>query len=139
MNPNSAALGQWRVLGDTYYVLHLPCCNGGVLYAKREGATLHMPLPAGLGLFASGDGATSFKDTLLTFLEFASTQDCERLRLYCPKNSSELAEIKRIVANLHWIGGRIARNEDRDAIMDSLAIDDLMTGDEEFLILEFEC
>ena len=123
----------WRALGDAYYVLHLPCHYGSALYAKQEGATLHLPLPPGI------DFGPSFKDVLLTLLEFAADQDCSRLRLYWPKNSAGLADIKRIVANLHWIGGRIARNEDRDALMDTASTDDLLAGDEELLILEFDC
>ncbi|SMN21230.1 similar to Saccharomyces cerevisiae YPL052W OAZ1 Regulator of ornithine decarboxylase (Spe1p), antizyme that binds to Spe1p to regulate ubiquitin-independent degradation [Maudiozyma saulgeensis] len=134
----------WRSIGDEYFLLYLPVHYNDILYAKRSGSSLHVPLSNPLKLFSSTTQA-SFKDLLLILLEFAFTHNCHSLRIYFPKDSSQnnniesINSFKKILMNLNWIGGKIVKNEDRDSCLEQMNFDDLMTSDEKFLVLEFEC
>ncbi|CAI4845928.1 ADM_collapsed_G0056880.mRNA.1.CDS.1 [Saccharomyces cerevisiae] len=48
-----------------------------------------------------------------------------------------------LLKNLNWVGGKLIKNEDREVLLNSadLATDSIshLLGDENFVILEFEC
>ena len=49
-----------------------------------------------------------------------------------------MSNFKKILSNLNWIGGKIVSNEDRNEVIDSLSQNDLLSSDENFLIIQFE-
>jgi len=132
----------WRSIGDEYFIIYLPVQCNGILYAKRNSSCLHVPLSNPLSLFSNTQA--SFKDLLLILLEFAFTHNCNSLRIYFQKdaqsdNMESINSFKKILMNLNWIGGKIVKNENRDSCLEQMDFDDLMTSDEKFLVLEFEC
>lgn len=65
------------------------------------------------------------------------------MRLYIRRD--DFFEVSTFLRNLNWIGGILVPNEDRNIILnkptktDNSGFDDLLLGDENFIILEFEC
>ncbi|KAG0668122.1 Ornithine decarboxylase antizyme 1 [Maudiozyma exigua] len=127
-------IGLWRNIGDEYFIIHY---FGNVIYCKKTSSFLHIPLiNINFSLFDS-----SFTDFLLILLEFSQLHNCNYLRLYFQKeynDSITMSNFKKILSNLNWIGGKIVPNEDRDQIIDSLSQFDLLSSDENFLIIQFE-
>ena len=120
------------MIGDEYFILHY---LGNMIYGKRTSSFLHIPL-ININLFNS-----SFTDFLLVLLEFSQIHNCQYLRLYFQKEYSDaitMSNFKKILSNLNWIGGKIVSNEDRNEVIDSLSQNDLLSSDENFLIIQFE-
>lgn len=136
LSPSSSneKIGLWRNIGDEYFIIHY---FGNIIYSKKTSSFLHIPLiNINFNLFDS-----SFTDFLLILLEFSQLHNCNYLRLYFQKeynDSITMANFKKILSNLNWIGGKIVPNEDRDQIIDSLSQFDLLSSDENFLIIQFE-
>lgn len=136
LSPSSSneKIGLWRNIGDEYFIIHY---FGNIIYSKKTSSFLHIPLiNINFNLFDS-----SFTDFLLILLEFSQLHNCNYLRLYFQKeynDSITMSNFKKILSNLNWIGGKIVPNEDRDQIIDSLSQFDLLSSDENFLIIQFE-
>lgn len=149
-----SSLAQWRSIGDSYFLVYLPFHFNDIIYCKTINNCLHLTLSNTFKLFFnnkqdsqpfknnSNKNTTNFKDLLLIFLEFAYKQDCSLIKFYFEKDSNSINSItdfKIILKNLNWIGGKISKNEDRESCFNDLSLDDLMSTDENYLILQFEC
>lgn len=117
----------WRNVGDYYMILYLPLYYNNLIYCKISSIYLHIVLPQNFNILKN------CKDWLLSFLEMGNLHNCSFLRLYINRDNTNIQSILR---NLNWIGGKMIQNEDRNNIQD---LNDLLLGDENFIILEFEC
>lgn len=140
-NPRAA----WRSIGASYSLLYLPEYFKDLIWCKSDTSHFHVILPRTAG------AVKVCKDWLLALLEFANWLEMPVMRLYVARtqNSDALGILLR---NLNWLGGEIIANEDRNAMImasdtNALTINSdqspqfqkMMLGDEDFVILEFEC
>lgn len=130
----------WRKLGFRYTLAYLPLHFKDVVWCKSDDVYLHVILPeTELG----SRRQTNEREWLLALLELASTMDMQRMRLYIRRD--DLNGVSTFLRNLSWIGGKMVPNEDRNALISGAAagedgeIDEMLLGDEAFVILEFEC
>ncbi|QLQ81879.1 hypothetical protein HG537_0G01330 [Torulaspora globosa] len=133
--------GSWRKLGLRYTLAYLPLHFKDVIWCKSDDVYLHVILPeTDLG---SGRRQTNEREWLLALLELASTMYMQRLRLYIRRD--DLNGVSTFLRNLSWIGGKMVPNEDRNALLAGTTgdqdegTDEMLLGDEAFVILEFEC
>lgn len=134
------AAASWRRIGLRYTLAYLPLHFEDVIWCKSDDVYMHVILPE---TDLSSRRQTNEKEWLLALLELASTMDLQNMRLYIRRD--DLNGVSTLLRNLSWIGGKMVPNEDRNArIMASTAngddeFDDMLLGDETFVILEFEC
>lgn len=140
----------WRNLGSQYFILYLPLFTQELIWCKLNENYFHVILPSLLKNKSIRDNDSNYinKDWLLALLELTSNLDQNfkfeymKLRLYILRDDL-INNGLDLLKNLNWVGGKLIKNEDReillnssDATMDSIS---LLLGDENFVILEFEC
>lgn len=132
----------WRKLGLRYTLVYLPLHFKDVIWCKSDGIYFHVILPRN-DLSIGDRRQTNEKEWLLALLELANALDLQFMRLYIRRD--DFFEVSTFLRNLNWIGGILVPNEDRNIILnkptktDNSGFDDLLLGDENFIILEFEC
>ncbi|QLL34762.1 hypothetical protein HG536_0H01370 [Torulaspora globosa] len=138
--PAAVETASWRKLGFRYTLAYLPLHFKDVIWCKSDDVYIHVILPeTDLG----SRRQTNEREWLLALLELASTMDMQRMRLYIRRD--DLNGVSTFLRNLSWIGGKMVPNEDRNARIGATAaggddeIDEMLLGDEAFVILEFEC
>lgn len=133
----------WRGLCDNYMMVYLPLIFDDLIWCKYDSVYLHVVLPP-IESWRKNDGKQSTcKEWLLSLLELSNSLDLQYLRLYLRRNDSNTNDLTTLLRNLNWIGGRILPNENRNELFDTdnndrNGFDNLMLGDENFVILEFE-
>lgn len=139
-SPAMLETASWRRLGLRYTLAYLPLHFKDVIWCKSDDVYIHAILPErDLGSRPQANE----KEWLLALLELASTMDVQRMRLYIRRD--DLNGVSTFLRNLSWIGGKMVPNEDRNAHLTGSAttgddeFDDMLLGDENFVILEFEC
>lgn len=131
----------WRSLGATYYMVYLPLYFSDIIWCKSGSIYFHVFLP-GSSQSVGDKKQSNEKEWLLALLELASSFDCQFLRLYLRRDDKN--GVLTFLRNLNWIGGRLVPNEDRNQYIinspsNDSSVQDMLLGDESFVILEFEC
>ncbi|CCD25117.1 LOW QUALITY PROTEIN: Oaz1p NDAI_0E03000 [Naumovozyma dairenensis CBS 421] len=134
----------WRCLNDNYMIVYLPLIFNDLLWCKFNSVYLNIIIPD----FPTSSTINT-KDWLLSLLELTSSLDLQYLRLFLRRNTNGNTNlITTLLRNLNWIGGKIIPNENRNnlsfdndelTMSDKSSFNELMRGDENFIILEFEC
>lgn len=139
-------LAFWRNLGLRYTLVYLPLQFKDIIWCKSDSIYFHVILPKNR-VETHERRQTNDKEWLLALLELASTLDLQYMRLYIGRD--DLNGVSTFLRNLNWIGGRLVPNEDRNTYIthsstnavtnDNTEFNELLLGDEKFVILEFEC
>lgn len=149
-NNNSDDGYNWRNLGSQYFILYLPLFTQELIWCKLNENYFHVVLPSLLDNKSLHDNHSNYisKDWLLALLELTSNLDQNfkfeymKLRLYILRDDL-INNGLDLLKNLNWVGGKLIKNEDREILLNSsdLATDSIshLLGDENFVILEFEC
>lgn len=137
----------WRKLGSQYFILYLPLFTQELIWSKLNENYFHVVLPSLLKNKSIHDNHSNYinKEWLLALLELTSNLNQNlkfeymKLRLYISRDDL-INNGLGLLKNLNWIGGKLIKNEDREILLYSTtdAISYLL-GDENFVILEFEC
>ncbi|CAI4860014.1 CIC_collapsed_G0056590.mRNA.1.CDS.1 [Saccharomyces cerevisiae] len=140
----------WRKLGSQYFILYLPLFTQELIWCKLNENYFHVVLPSLLNSRNVHDNHSTYinKDWLLALLELTSNLNQNfkfeymKLRLYILRDDL-INNGLDLLKNLNWVGGKLIKNEDREVLLNSadLATDSIshLLGDENFVILEFEC
>lgn len=131
----------WRNLGCRYYMVYLPLHFSDVIWCKSGTTYFHVILPENHP-DCNERKQSNEKEWLLALLELASSFDLDFMRLYIRRD--DLNGVSTFLRNLNWIGGKLVPNEDRDQYIINSAcshsdFEEMLLGDESFVILEFEC
>ncbi|CAI4854287.1 ALI_HP2_G0054070.mRNA.1.CDS.1 [Saccharomyces cerevisiae] len=149
-NNNSHDGYNWRKLGSQYFILYLPLFTQDLIWCKLNENYFHVVLPSLLNSRNVHDNHSTYinKDWLLALLELTSNLNQNfkfeymKLRLYILRDDL-INNGLDLLKNLNWVGGKLIKNEDREVLLNSadLATDSIshLLGDENFVILEFEC
>lgn len=139
-------LAFWRNLGLRYTLVYLPLQFKDIIWCKSDSIYFHVILPKN-HVRIHERRQTNDKEWLLALLELASTLNLQFMRLYIGRD--DLNGVSTFLRNLNWIGGKLVPNEDRNTyitnsstdtiINDNTVFNELLLGDENFVILEFEC
>ncbi|EJS41378.1 YPL052W [Saccharomyces arboricola H-6] len=140
----------WRNLGSQYFIVYLPLFTQELIWCKLNENYFHVVLPSLLKNKTIHDNHSNYisKDWLLALLELTSNLDQSfkfeymKLRLYILRNDLMNNGLD-LLKNLNWIGGKLIKNEEREILLNSgeTTVDPIshLLGDENFVILEFEC
>ncbi|CDH08830.1 related to Ornithine decarboxylase antizyme [Zygosaccharomyces bailii ISA1307] len=133
----SATSAVWRQLGSRYMLVYLPLHFKDFIWCKCDSVCFHVILPQNQASLSQRRGSND-KEWLLALLELSSKLELQYMRLYIRRD--DFNGVSTFLRNLNWIGGKLVPNESREALagQDS-SFDDLMLGDENYVILEFEC
>ncbi|CCE62321.1 hypothetical protein TPHA_0C01650 [Tetrapisispora phaffii CBS 4417] len=133
----------WRFSGLNYSLIYIPLYFKDFIWGKSDSIYFHVILPRSSDSRESLTEADKVlikhsKEWLLALLELASDLNLMYMRLYIRR--SDIGNISALLKNLNWIGGKLIHNEDRDKLSkNDIDMNEMLFGDEEFLILEFEC
>lgn len=133
----SGASAEWRRLGSRYMLVYLPLHFKDFIWCKCDSVCFHVILPQNHASLSQRRGSND-KEWLLALLELSSKLELQCMRLYIRRD--DFNGVSTFLRNLNWIGGKLVPNESREALTcQESSFDDLMLGDENYVILEFEC
>ncbi|GAV50138.1 hypothetical protein ZYGR_0S02720 [Zygosaccharomyces rouxii] len=128
----------WRQLGMKYLMVYLPLHFKDVIWCKCDQFCFHVILPQNNASSALRRGISNDKEWLLSLLELGDKLGMQSIRIYIGRD--DFNGVSTFLRNLNWIGGRLVPNENRAGLMAQYSsVDDLIFGDENYIILEFEC
>ncbi|GCF00491.1 mediates the degradation of SPE1 (ornithine decarboxylase) by the proteasome [Zygosaccharomyces mellis] len=128
----------WRRLGVSYLMVYLPLHFKDVIWCKCDQFCFHVILPQNNASLPLRRGNSNDKEWLLALLELGDKLGMQSIRLYIGRD--DFNGVSTFLRNLNWIGGKLVSNENRAGLMTQCSsVDDLIFGDENYVILEFEC
>lgn len=132
----------WREMGDYYHLLYynLPIHNGNnssFLWCKQSNNVMNIIVPKEFkSCFHYLIKKNQLKNWLISLIELTDKKSCEQLILYLNRDL-DWNDIKSMMKDINWIGGKIILNENRDNFND-LSLDNYLLTDENFIILQFD-
>lgn len=135
----------WRQLGLNYIMVYLPLHFKDVIWCKCDQFCFHVILPQNSKSSCSSSSSSlrrgnvnHDKEWLLALLELSDKLEMQFMRLYIRR--ADFNGVSTFLRNLNWIGGKLVSNENRaDLLSQESSLDDLIFGDENYIVLEFEC
>lgn len=135
--PNAKQTEIWRQIGDKYLLIYSINHNNLLLFSKIVQGRLIIIVDD-----LNESNVINCKDWLLPLMELTDSENCHKLVLYIDR-AIDWIDLKRLLQNLNWIGGKIRQNEATDNLINPPtqtghnSVDSFMS-DSNFLIIEFD-